>query len=281
MYIKELIERGISYLKLKSTEVKIERASRNTNKNLKLWPSSLNLMMVDVCNSECIMCGCDYQNCGSAEFLTLNKIKKIYNHLIPGKLVEVIYGGGGEPFLNPELSEIAEYTKLTCPTVQHTVISNFISASADVLEVLLKNRVNFLISINASTKETYKKISGVDAYEKVCKNIHKLVDLRKKIKSLSGISVSIILMKQNIDELSNLVRLAHSIGVDSVKAVYVRIYPEKYRVKKNGRIHILPNDSLFFHQSKSNHEILSAAALAKKLGTSFSHQPLFGCDGKK
>ena len=281
MDLKEFIARGKSVVQLKKVEAKIAIASRCGDKKLIFGPSSLNLMMIDICNLGCIMCGYDYKACGSADSLTLDRMKTIYSHLDTSQLVEVIYGGGGEPFLNSDLSDIAAYTKTICQSIQHTVISNFISADYETLEKLINYRVNFLISINAATRETYKTISGVDAFDRVCENIKKVVNIRNKQKSMAGISVSIILMRQNIEELETLVNLAHDLGVDGVKGVYVRIYPDKYRKKVNGNILISPKESLFFHQEKSNKEIRRAADLAKKLGTSFSHQPLFGCNGKK
>ncbi len=281
MDLKEFIARGKSIVQLKKVEVKIAIASRYGDKKLIFGPSSLNLMMIDVCNSGCIMCGYDYKACGSADSLTFDRMKTIYSHLDTSQLVEVIYGGGGEPFLNSDLSDIAAYTKKICPSIQHTVISNFINSDYDVLEKLINCRVNFLISINAATRETYQTISGVDAFDRVSENIKKVVNIRNKVKSMADISVSIILMRQNIEELETLVNLAHDLGVDGVKGVYVRIYPDKYRRKVNGNILISSEDSLFFNQEKSNKEIKKAADLAKKLGTSFSHQPLFGCNGKK
>ena len=281
MDLKEFIARGKSVVQLKKVGAKIAIASRCGDQETQFGPSSLNLMMIDVCNSGCIMCGYDYKACGSAESLTLDKMKSIYSHLDTSQLVEVIYGGGGEPFLNHDLSDIAAYTKKKCPSIQHTVISNFISADYDVIEKLINCRVNFLISINAATRETYKTISGIDAFEKVCENIKKVVNIRNKEKSMADISVSIILMRQNIEELKTLVNVAHDLGVDGVKSVYVRIYPDKFRKKVNGNILISPEDSLFFHQETSNKEIRRAADLAKKMGTSFNHQPLFGCNRKK
>lgn len=245
---------------------------------LKYAPSSLNLLMVDKCNSGCIMCGHDYKSCGTSAALSLEKLKVIYGKLDMGQLVEVVYGGGGEPFLNSELAEMAEYTRSICPVVQHTVISNMVSpCKASVLEKMLKSRVHFLISVNAASPEKYMEVAGVNAFAQVCENIKHLVSLNNKLGSNVGISISIILMRQNIDELSEFVRLAKRLGVDGVKAVYVRIYPEKYRQKGDGTILIHPEDSLYFHQEQSNSRIQQAVKLAKELDVRFEHQPLFGC----
>jgi len=245
-------------------------------------PSSLNLLMIDRCNSGCIMCGHDYKNCGSSAALTLDKIKTIYRKLDMDQLVEVVYGGGGEPFLNPELADIAEYTRKQCPAVQHTVISNMVGSckEQDVVK-MIKSRVHFLISVNAASSDVFRQVAGVDAFESVLKNIMMIVSLREKYRGNIGISISIILMKQNIAELPKFVRLAKKLGVDGVKAVYVRVYPEKYRNKADGTVPMLTSASLYFHQAESNNYIRESEKIAKELGISFEHQPLFGCSQSK
>jgi len=275
--ISNLYARVASLLRLKKANMRIGKAIRHGDVKLSFGPSSLNLMMIDKCNSECIMCGHDYKGSGSADALTMEKIKTIYRHLDMRQIVDVIYGGGGEPFLNPELAAIAEYTRRLCPTVQHTVISNLIFSNEEVYRRLLKSRVNFLVSVNAASPEVFKIISGVDVFDRVIANIRTLVSLRKEVKAMVGISLSIILMRQNVRELSDFVQLAHDLGVDGVKVVYVRIYPEEYRRKKDGNILIQPKDSLFYHQEESDKAMKDAEQIAKELEVSFEHQPLFNC----
>jgi len=283
MEVKSIYERITSLVRLKAVEARVTRSIRTGETKLPYAPSSLNLLMVDKCNSCCIMCGHDYKNCGSSDALTLEKIKMIYDKLDMKQLVEVIYGGGGEPFLNSELADIASFTRKQCPAVQHTVISNMIASPNDkVILSLLKNRVHFLVSVNAASRKVFEQVAGIDAFENVVANVKRLVSLRKKTGSKVGISISIILMKQNIGELPNFILLAKDMGVDGVKAVYVRIYPEKYRRKSDGTVHISPSDSLFFHQEESDMAIQASEKVARQQGILFEHQPLFSCsEGKR
>ncbi|KJS01689.1 MAG: hypothetical protein VR65_08040 [Desulfobulbaceae bacterium BRH_c16a] len=267
-----------SLFRLKITKYRTRHSQKRGETELPYAPSSLNLLMIDRCNAGCIMCGHDYKSCGSSDALTLKKIKTIYSKLVMEQLVEVVYGGGGEPFLNPELAEIAAYTREKCPAVQHTVISNMVGGyNQSMVKKLVENRVHFLVSVNAASKKIFHEIAGVDAFEHVCENIKKIVLLRRELKSSIGISISIILMKKNISELPEFVRLAKELGVDSVKAVYVRIYPEQYRKKADGTIQIAPLDSLYFHQDESNRSIREAEKVAREIGVCLEHQPLFNC----
>ncbi len=280
--MKAMKSRIQSFIRLKKTEARVSSSRKRGDTELTYTPSSLNLLMIDRCNSGCIMCGQDYKSCGSSAALTLDKIKIIYNKLDMDQLVEVVYGGGGEPFLNPELAEIAEYTRDQCPAVQHTVISNMVAPCKEsVLVKLVKSRVHFLVSVNAASTDVFNLVAGVDAFDLVLQNIKKIVSLRKQYKSNIGISISIILMKQNIAELPEFVRLAKELGVDGVKAVYVRVYPDKYRRKADGSMPMLPQDSLYFHQDESNDIIRKAETVAAELGVSLEHQPLFSCSQTK
>ena len=219
--ISDLYARIASLLRLKKANMRIRKAFRNGNVKLSFGPSSLNLMMIDTCNSQCIMCGKDYKTDGSGDFLSLEDIKKIYSHLNMRQVVDVIYGGGGEPFLNKNLA--------------------------------------------------------VNSFERVVTNISQLVTLRREMKASIGISLSMVLMKQNIGELCDFIKLASELGVDEVKTLYVRIYPESCRKKKNRYARIELEDSLFYHQEESDRLIQEAKQLSKQLGLSFCHEPLFCC----
>lgn len=275
--ISVLYPRIASLLRLKKANIRINKAIRHGDLTLSFGPSSLNFMMIDTCNSQCIMCGKDYKTNGSGDSLSFEDIKKIYSHLNMRQVVDLIYGGGGEPFLNKDLADIAAYTHKNYPVVQHTVITNFLEWKPTVVKCLIDSRVHFLVSVNAAKKDTFQNISGVNFFERVISNISKLVKLRHEMKASIGISLSMVLMKQNIGELCDFIKLAEQLGVDEVKTLYVRIYPESYRKKRNRDIFINPEDSLFFHQGECDRLIQEAKQLAKQIGISFCHEPLFYC----
>ena len=270
-----LSRRIFSYVRLKRSIARATHVARKGTSNVAFWPSSLNLMMIDRCNAQCIMCGHDYHDCGSGDMLTLAKVQTIYQHLHMHELVDVIYGGGGEPFLNDDLGEIAEYTHRLDPVIQHTVITNGIAWRPAIAEKLIGNNVNFLVSLNAASPESYNTVSGIDAFDTVCGNVHNLNELRKNIGARVHLAVSIILMRQNIHELPDFVRLADRLGADSVKALFVRVYPPAYRLR-SGNARIKPEDSLYYHQELANRMIRKTQDEAKRLKIRFDSSPMFG-----
>ena len=264
-----------SYLRFKQSKRRIAEAVRHGRTEIDFPPTSLNLMMADRCNSQCIMCGHDYLTCGSGEMLTLERMRTLYDHLDMKRVVDITYGGGGEPFLNPELPDIAEFTRKTYPGVRHMVISNFIAVKEETLRRMLASGVHFLVSINAVTPETFRAVSGRDAFVSVTEGLKLLVSLRRDLNAPVEILVSFILMRRNIDELLDFVRLASDLGVDGVRLPYVRVYPESHRLRNGRPDTIGPAESLFYDQERSDRMVLAAEKEASTRGISIEHDPIF------
>lgn len=273
--IGEYYCRIASVVRLRRTHARARKAALNGITELPFGPCSLNLMMADVCNSQCIMCGHDYKACGSGRYLRLEDARRMFDHLDLSQVVDVIYGGGGEPFLNPELADIAAHTHGRDPVIQHTVITNGLSNPPEVVRDLLHNRVHFLVSVNAASQESFQAVAGVDGFERVQASVRRMVELRKKMGCRVAIHVSMILMKRTIRELPAFVRLAADWGVDGVKTLYARIYPPDYRVKNSAEVRMSEDESLFFHQQDSDRLVREAKETATSLAIAFDHEPLF------
>jgi len=269
----DLPRRAVSRFRLWRAERKIQSAAHSGDLEISFAPSSLNLMMADTCNSQCVMCGKDYRACGSNQYLSLSDIETIYSHLDMEQLVDVIYGGGGEPYLNPDLGRIALFTRHKYPFVQHTVITNAIDLKEDTTESLIESGTHFLISVNAATALTYKNVSGVDCFEHVVNNLRRL--FRQRGRHASTISLSMILMWRNIHDLPKFIDLASDLGADSIKTMYSRIYPQNYRVKQGRQETIIEQDSLFYHQEESDKLVGQAEERAQLKRIRFQRVPLF------
>lgn len=277
----DIFRRLASYQRLKMSQRRIAKAMHLGATRLSFGPSSLNLMMIDTCNARCLMCGKDYRSCGSNDQLSLEAVRRIYSHLDMDKIVDVIYGGGGEPFLNPDLADIAALTRREYPVIQHTVISNFITFKPETVGAMLVSGVNFLISVNAATEKTYSTITGIDQFHGVIEHIRRLVAIRKELNSISHIALSMILMRQNIEELPDFIRLAANLGVDEVKTLYVRVYPKNYRNKQGRPNELLEDDSLYYQQKLADEKVLEAEKAARECGIQFDHEPFFSCSVQK
>jgi MoaA/NifB/PqqE/SkfB family radical SAM enzyme len=104
---------------------------------------------------------------------------------------------------------------------------NFIAVPEKTVRRMLVSGVHFLVSINAATRETFRTISGRDAFESVTEGLRLLVRLRRELRVPIEILVSFILMRRNINELNDFIRLAADLGVDGVRLPYLRCIPRR------------------------------------------------------
>lgn len=250
------------------------------SKKIRSWghPQSLNFLMIDRCNSSCVMCGGDYFGSKSDKLLTFDKYRAILKNLSMKKVGKVVFGGAGDPLLNKHLPEIVEYTAREHRHVRKRIITNAIALKEDLARVFLANDVDFTISINAATKETYRKIAQVDQFDNVYENVKRMSRLKQEMKSDSRLELSIVITRRNIEELPAFVDIAHDFGDLCIKVLYCRYYPQQLRFKKNDRKdnRLMEEESLFFHKELSNQCLKEAKERAKKHGIDFWSEPMFG-----
>lgn len=95
------------------------------------------------------------------------------------------------------------------------------SSNGTLLNKELAGKINMIkklylnISVNAADARTYAKITGVDAFHRVVKNIGILDNIQKKNKGLT-LTLSYVLIKQNIAGVPDFINLAASLNIREV-----------------------------------------------------------------
>jgi MoaA/NifB/PqqE/SkfB family radical SAM enzyme len=80
-------------------------------------------------------------------------------------------------------------------------------------------------SIDGATPEMYEKIRRGASFEKLINNIRKIDEFKKRLgKNTPLISIGFVAMRQNIHELPELIRLAHSLGAFLVHVMELAEY---------------------------------------------------------
>lgn len=250
------------------------------NKNLFLdnHPTQIHLLMIDKCNAKCIMCGGNYFSSSSGKRISLEDYKKIAQNLEFEFVSAVCLAGAGDPLLNRDIIPIIAYTNKTYPHIVVSITTNGIGLTRKISESVLEQNVAMLnISINAATKETFKKIMQVDAFDAVCENARYLSELTRTKGRGPALQLSFIANRLNIEELPTLVEVAHSVGARSINVMYTRFYPERIRSLgvKDHEERLQNKDSLFFHQELSDRMMLKTEERAKHYGIALTHEPLF------
>lgn len=259
-------------------QVQIQNNMRNSNVFLDNHPAHVHLLMIDKCNAKCIMCGGNYFSSKSKKRINLEDFKKIAKNLELEYISTVVLAGAGDPLLNPEIIEMIQFMNQSYPDLRVNITTNGIALTKKMSEALLEyNIASINISINSSRRDTFRRIMQVDAFEQVCRNARTFIELRNRKGPGPSLQFSAAINRLNIEELPDLVELAHSIGAESINLMYCRFYPERVRHLNVKHIEdrLLNKDSLYFHQELSDAMVLKAKTLAGQYGITLTHEPLF------
>lgn len=161
------------------------------------------------CDFNCIYCynvwkdKTDYQQ----STLTLNKIEELFEKLSTETTIEGVTITGGEPLLYPDLIKVVEFLKNKGINVGLT--THGIHLSEDKIKQLIDAGVSYFeISLDALDENIYHKLTGDSQLDKVKSAILNI----KKHKAL--LTVSTIITKLNLSEISKIIDLTFAFSVD-------------------------------------------------------------------
>ena len=220
---KDLFQYGdLNKQQLENNTLNTEEMERSALQ-LNSYPRRLVLELTNVCNLNCIMCGRDSKKF-TPTFFDLNSLDKIKTVL--NTITEVTLFGWGEPTMHPKLSNILEYLN------QYPVKKYFVTNGMllhNFIEDIFRYHVDIIaISLDGACSETNDKIRAKGKFEQVVENIKMIVKRRHDLGITSPyINFVMTLMKDNIEELPKMVSLAHNLGIEEVKAVYLTAFNEE------------------------------------------------------
>jgi MoaA/NifB/PqqE/SkfB family radical SAM enzyme len=219
----------------------------------------LALQVTNECPYRCIHCPRTYERAGrkSSEFIDpafLKKLDKCMN-----TFTRILMVGDGEPLHHPNFPEILDFCLKSGAEVS-------LSTNGDEITPAIARRMaeggltHIQFSVDAASAELYERIRVGSRLEKVTRNLTRLAGLRDRYKRQKPfISVACVLMRQNRDEASGLVRLAASCGADQVLFIPLAVPPGPPQVREFFRYESL---SLEAHREA----LASARAEADRLG---------------
>lgn len=174
-------------------------------------PSRIDIEPNNTCNLKCRHCQVTHwsKQTASLDALSFRKILDQFPHLTSAKLQ-----GMGEPLLNGQLVQMLGEG-------ERRGISMFFSSNGTVFTedlgeqlALLKN-THICFSIDGATAETFEKIRMGSSFERVTKNVERLLQLRGARRD-PVISAWTVVNSHNVRELPEIVRLAGNLGLDFI-----------------------------------------------------------------
>ncbi len=166
------------------------------------------------CNSKCTTCPLTFSPQEDARQLSLDEFKALVAQL--PDLRRAVLQGIGEPLLNRDLPAMIRHLH------EHGVYTVF-NTNATLLthrrqiDLVHSGLDELRVSLDSSTPETYLKIRGIPAFERVVANLGEMVRTRRALESRTPrISIWMTGLRENLAELPDIIDLAARLGVDEV-----------------------------------------------------------------
>jgi radical SAM protein with 4Fe4S-binding SPASM domain len=178
------------------------------------YPLHIDFEISFMCNLKCQMCvmGLPEEERsrygGPGKKLKFETFKAIVDEGVPRGLKSVGFNGINEPLLQKDIAKWIEYAKDN-GVLDIMFNTNGLLLDEDVSESLIKSGLTrIMISMDAATSQTYKKVRRSGDYNIARRNLEKFIDIKKKLKKvLPMVRVSFIKMSNNVHEQKQFMEL--------------------------------------------------------------------------
>ena len=200
-------------------------------------PVVVDVVLTKACNFACTFCK-DYET-ENARRISVTNFERMAEQLLP-TASRLSICSGGEPYLHTGLEDILRIARKYNPTLYTWVLSNG--------SILRENRVRQILeeglitehgfSVDGFKAETVESIRINAKYDSVIDNIKMVIRLRGKLQvKAPSITIRYALMRSNVEELSDAVKMWGDLGVERIDTGYLSLANNMDR-----------NLSLFYHQ---------------------------------
>ncbi|PKM82386.1 MAG: radical SAM protein [Firmicutes bacterium HGW-Firmicutes-14] len=230
------------------------------------FPRRVVLELTNDCNLRCIMCGRDEANFNKTVLNT--ELFRKFNDVFQNA-EEVTLFGWGEPTIHPEFIDILKHID-SFPVRKYFVTNG--TRLKFLKDALFDFHVDIMaVSLDGACAETNDRIRRGSSFVRIVSDLSSIVEeKRKRNLNYPYINFVFTVMRSNIHELPDLVRLASEIGLEEVKAVYLTVFTEN-----------LLGETLWGSDKTIRQNFDQAASLAQSLGIKIKLPHLPGEDPAK
>jgi MoaA/NifB/PqqE/SkfB family radical SAM enzyme len=166
------------------------------------------------CNSKCATCPLTFSPHEQAKQLSLEEFMAIVEQL--PHLRRAVMQGIGEPLLNRDLAPMIRHLKQRDVYVIFNTNAALLTRRRQV-ELIESGLDELRVSIDGSTPETYMKVRGIPAFERVVANVAEMVRTQRELgASTPRLSLWVTGLRDNLSELPGVIELAARVGVPEV-----------------------------------------------------------------
>jgi MoaA/NifB/PqqE/SkfB family radical SAM enzyme len=181
-------------------------------------PTYVQIEPVGQCNLRCRMCPIRFRKdgppYGPPAFMKFEVFTRLIDQLV--NLRELHLQGLGEPMMHPRFADMVAYASRR--GVRVTTNSNLTLLNPDRAERCVTSCLDTVhVSIDGATAEVYERIRVRARLDRVLRNVDLLREARRRLGSeRPHLRMVVVVMRQNLHELPDLVRLARRCAMESV-----------------------------------------------------------------
>ena len=230
-------------------------------------PTQVYLEVTNRCNSLCVSCPLTYDHFLRFEpkhHLSWAQFRQIVDQ-IP-QIERAVLHGIGEPLLNPELPRFIAYLKGRGAQVLFN--TNGVLLDERRGDALAEAGLDELrVSLDAVTPELYRKLRGINKLPQIVANLRAFMQ-RHAGQDRPRVSLWMVGMQDNLEQMPDLVRLADELGVPEVYLQRLVFFGDGERIADDTTM--VPEQSLYGTLEQRQAElVLGCEALARELGLVF------------
>ena len=214
---------------------KVEKLLNNENPA----PILIEIDPSNACNHSCPFCisghlhlnkykGTDLFN---RTMLKKDVFKDLVDDLISLKIDAINWTGGGEPTMNPALSEMIKYINKNSNIKMGMFSNGTMFKRFDLFETIVNSCSWVRVSMDAGREDTYDNLritNNKTNFKTVIENIITLIETKKRLKSDITIGVGFVVTRDNYNEILDFSNLFKDIDVD-----YCQFKPEIIQVERD------------------------------------------------
>jgi MoaA/NifB/PqqE/SkfB family radical SAM enzyme len=209
------------------------------------------------CNSLCVTCPLTFSPQEPARHMSLSDFQSLVDQL--PDLQRAVMQGIGEPLLNRDLPDMIRFLKLRNVYVVFNTNATLLTYRRQV-KLIDSGLDELRISLDGSTPETYLRIRGIPAFDRVVANVAEMVQTKRAADATTPLlSFWLTGMHENLRELPDLVEIAARIGVDEVYLQRLTFWGEGLAIAEQ---------SIFHCREEVEAVIAAAERRASELGVS-------------
>lgn len=181
-------------------------------------PTYVQVEPVGQCNLRCQMCAIQFRHDGPPYGPPAFMAFETFTHIIDQfrGMRELHLQGLGEPMMHPHFFDMVEYA--THKGIRVTTNSNLTLLNERRAARCVTSGLDCIhVSLDGATATTYERIRVRAHFERVVANLERLIQARQRLDSqLPHLRLVMVIMRQNLHELPDLIRLAHRYSMESV-----------------------------------------------------------------